>query len=79
MGGQALDEVREVVLGQEVDHGVHQSWKPSLALALTSIGFDPWFGKIPWRRKRLPTPVFCSGEFHGLYSPWGHKALGTTE
>lgn len=29
--GQALDEVREVVLGQEVDHGVHQSWKPSLA------------------------------------------------
>ena len=40
MGGQALDEVREVVLGQEVDHGVHQSWKPSLALALTSIGFD---------------------------------------
>ena len=21
-------------------------------------GFDPWVGKIPWRRKRLPTPVF---------------------
>ena len=25
-------------------------------------------GKIPWRRKRLPTPVFWPGEFHGLYS-----------
>ena len=21
-------------------------------------GFDPWVGKIPWRRDRLPTPVF---------------------
>ena len=28
-------------------------------------GFDPWFGKIPWRRKRLPTPVFWPGEFNG--------------
>ena len=31
--------------------------------------FDPWVGKIPWRRGKLPTPVFWSGEFHGLYSP----------
>ena len=21
-------------------------------------GFDPWVGKIPWRRKLQPTPVF---------------------
>ena len=21
--------------------------------------FHPWTGKIPWRRKRQPTPVFC--------------------
>ena len=34
---------------------------------------DPWVGKIPWRRERLPTPVFWPGEFHGLYSPWGCK------
>ena len=26
-------------------------------------------GKIPWRRERLPTPIFWPGEFHGLYSP----------
>ena len=25
------------------------------------------------RRERLPTSVFGPGEFHGLYSPWGHK------
>ena len=42
-------------------------------------GFDPWVGKIPWRRERLPTPVFWPGEFHGLYSPWGHKEADTTE
>ena len=31
-------------------------------------GFDPWVGKIPCRRERLCTPVFCPGEFHGLQS-----------
>ena len=39
-------------------------------------GFDPWFGKIPWRKKWEPTPVFLPGESHGPrsmvgYSPWG--------
>ena len=33
----------------------------------------------PWRRKWLPTPVFWSGEFHGLYSLWGCKELNMTE
>ena len=39
----------------------------------------PWVGKIPWRRERLPTSAFWPGEFHALYSPWGHKELDTTE
>ena len=30
--------------------------------------FDPWVGKIPWRRKWLPTPVFLPEEFHGQWS-----------
>ena len=42
-------------------------------------GFDSWVGKIPWRRERLPTPVFWPGEFHGLCSPWGRKESDTTE
>ena len=47
-------------------------------------GLDPWVRKIPWRREWLPTPLFLPGEFHGQrslagHSPWGHKALGTTE
>ena len=46
--------------------------------------FDPWVGKIPWRRKWQPTPVFLPGEFHGQWSlvgcrPWGHKEWDTTE
>ena len=28
-------------------------------------GFSPWVGKIPWRRKWQPTPVFFPGESHG--------------
>ena len=27
----------------------------------------------------LHTPVFWPEEFHGLYSPWGHKELDMTE
>ena len=46
--------------------------------------FSPWIGKIPWRRRRHPTPVFLPGNSHGQrtlvgYSPWGCKDLDTTE
>ena len=46
--------------------------------------FDPWVGKIPWRRKWQPTPVVFPGKLHGQrslegYNPWGCKELGTTE
>ena len=47
--------------------------------AMQDTWFNPWVGKIPWRRERLPTPVFCLGKFHGQYSPWGHKESDTTE
>ena len=40
------------------------------------LGFDPWIGKIPWRRAQQPTPRFMSGKsmnrgawwatFHGV-------------
>ena len=47
-------------------------------------GFNPWDGKIPWRRAWQPTPVFLPGESHGQRSlagcsPWGHTELDTTE
>ena len=43
------------------------------------LGSIPALGRFPWRRERLPTPVFWPGEFHGRYSPWGHKESDTTE
>ena len=27
--------------------------------------FNPLVGKIPWRRKWQPAPIFLPGEFHG--------------
>ena len=50
----------------------------SICLQCGRPGFDPWFGKIPWSRERLPTPVVWPGEFRGLYSPWGRKELDLT-
>ena len=42
------------------------------------LQFNPWVGKIPWRRAWHPTPVFLPGESHGQrslagYSPQGHQ------
>ena len=44
-------------------------------------GLIPGSGKITWRSKWQPTPVFLPGEFHGQrrlagYSPWGRKRVG---
>ena len=33
--------------------------------------FDPWIGKIPWRRAWNPTPAFLPGE-----SPWTEELGG---
>ena len=50
---------------------------------LETHAFDPWVGKIPWRRERQPTPVFLPGKAHEQrslagYNPWGRKELDTT-
>ena len=42
--------------------------------------FNPWVGKVPWRSKWQPTPIFLPGESHGQRSlncsPSSHKELG---
>ena len=43
------------------------------------LGLRPGFGRASREGDRLPTPVFWPGEFHGLYSPWGHKESDMTE
>ena len=37
-------------------------------------GFDPWVRKIPWRRKRQPTPVFLPEKSHGKRSLAGYSS-----
>ena len=34
------------------------------------LQFDPWVGKIPWRRKWQPTPVFLPWESQGRGAWW---------
>ena len=46
-------------------------------------GFNLWVGKIPWRRKWQPTPVFFDRKSCGQrtlvgYSPWDHRESDTT-
>ena len=45
--------------------------------------FDPWVGKIPWKRKWQPTPVLLPRESHGQrslvgYSLWGRQESNTS-
>ena len=42
------------------------------------LGSIPGLGRSPGEGKGY-TPVFWPGEFHGRYSPWGHKGPDTTE
>ena len=52
-----------------------QCWRPE---------FNPWVGKISWRRQWQTTSVFLPGKSHGHrsrvgYSPWGGKESDMTE
>jgi len=40
--------------------------------------FNPWVGKIPWRRAQQPTLVFLPGESHGQRA-WQAAVQGVTK
>ena len=44
-------------------------------LQCRSSWFDPWVGKIPWRREWLPTPVFLPGEVPWTEEPGGLQSM----
>ena len=65
--------------GEGVGYPLQYSWA-SLVTQLVKnlpVMWKTWVRSLgwedPWRRERLSTPVSWPGEFHGLYSPWGHK------
>ena len=43
------------------------------------LGSISELGRSPGEGKGYHIPVFWPGEFHRLYSPWGHKESDTTE
>ena len=52
----------------------------NLSANAADTSFNPWVGKIPWRRKWQPTPVFLPGKSHEQrsladYNPWGCKRV----
>ena len=47
--------------------------------AMPETWVDPWVGKIPQSREKLPAPVFWPGEIHRPYRPWGHKESAMTQ
>ena len=58
------------------------SWKriPLQCRKCKRCRYNPWVGKIPWRRKWQLTPIFLPGKSHGQgnlagSSPWGHKRV----
>ena len=71
--------------GEVIGYPLQYSWASLVAQlvknppAMQETWFDPWVGKVPWRRERLPTLVFWPGEFHEVYRPWGYKESDKTE
>ena len=58
--------------------------RQSICLQCGRPRFEPWVGKIHWRRKWQSTPVSLPGKSHGQrslvgYSPWGRKESDTTK
>ena len=56
---------------------VAQMVKNLPAMGETGVQSLGW--KDALEKERLPTPVSWPTDFHGLYSPWGHKGSDTTE
>ena len=40
-------------------------------------GFDPWVGKMPWRREWQPTPVFLPRESMDRGAWWTTQSVGS--
>ena len=45
--------------------------------AMQETGFDPWVGKIPWRRAWQPIPVFLTREIPWTEEPGGLQSMGS--
>ena len=70
--------------GEGIGYPLQYSWASFVAQLVKNLPamWETWVWSLGWEdplEKGLPAPVFWPGEFHGMYSPWGHKESETTE
>ena len=76
-------------MGRSAGEGIgypHQySWASLVAQLVKNLPamWEAWVRSLgqedPLEKGMATHPSILDGEFHGLYSPWGHKELDTTE
>ena len=73
-----LTSIEYLLCGRySINHFIHiRSW---ICLQSRRPRFDSWVGKIPWRRKWQPNPVFSPGESHGQKSLAGYSLWVTND
>ena len=71
--------------GEGIGYPLQSSWASIVAQLVKNLPAmrETWVRSLGWEdpleKGTLSTPVFWPGEFHGLYSPWGHTESDTTE
>ena len=72
-------------VGEGIGYPLQYPWASLVAQLVKNLPEmrEIWVQSLGWEnllgRERLATPVFWPEEFHGLYSPWGHKEMDTTK
>ena len=71
--------------GEGIGYPIQYSWASLVAQLVKNPPAmqETWVQSLDWEdpleKEQLPFPVLWPEEFHGLYSPWGHKEADTTK
>ena len=69
-------KINKCVLNKRASKAVLVVKNPPVSARFKRYGFDPWVGKMPWRSKWKPIPVFLPGEFPWTEEPGGLQSMG---
>ena len=71
---------QNVPIKEELEQVLCLEWTSQVVLVVKNqcrkCRFNSWVGKIPWSRKRHPTPVFLPGEIPWTEEPGGLQSIG---
>ena len=71
--------------GEGIGHPLQYSWASLVAQLVENLPamWETWVWSLcqkdPLEKEKATHSSILAGEFHGLYSPWGHKESDTTE